>query len=147
MFKHHGFSPAVLYAFDLDFICNFQGQGQYGGIRYVGVNHNGINFLTRERSLVEDYLDVVEHHKLVSCNYLSVFIMIYSHWQKNFTFWKIYVYIYFLFSFEDIIDVVLPTKDTVQINLKSKSVVLFTNRVGHSVTAPRHCSLRHCSVN
>nr|XP_034311051.1 unconventional myosin-XV isoform X10 [Crassostrea gigas] len=69
------------------------GQGQYGGIRYVGVNHNGINFLTRERSLVEDYLDVVEHH-----------------------------------NFEDIIDVVLPTKDTVQINLKSKSVVLFTNR-------------------
>lgn len=58
-----------------------------------------------------------------------------------------YVYIYFLFSFEDIIDVVLPTKDTVQINLKSKSVVLFTNRVGHSVTALRHCSLRHCSVN
>ncbi|XP_056017857.1 unconventional myosin-XV-like isoform X8 [Ostrea edulis] len=69
------------------------GQGQYGGIRYVGVNHNGINFLTRERSLVEDYLDVLEHH-----------------------------------HFEDVIDVVLPTRDTIQINLKNKSVVLFTNR-------------------
>ncbi|XP_078318920.1 unconventional myosin-XV-like isoform X3 [Crassostrea virginica] len=69
------------------------GQGQYGGIRYVGVNHNGITLLTRERSLVEDYLDVMEHY-----------------------------------NFEDIIDVVLPTKDTVQINLKSKSVVFFTNR-------------------
>ncbi|XP_062594386.1 unconventional myosin-XV-like isoform X8 [Saccostrea cucullata] len=69
------------------------GQGQYGGIRYVGVNHNGINFLTRERSLVEDYLDVMEHH-----------------------------------NFEDIIDAVLPTRDTIQINLKNKSVVLFTNR-------------------
>lgn len=99
MFKHHGFSPVVLYAFDLDFICNFQGQGQYGGIRYVGVNHNGINFLTRERSLVEDYLDVVEHHKLVFCNYLSVFIMIYSHWQKNFTFLLKNICVY-IFSFQ-----------------------------------------------
>lgn len=99
MFKHHGFSPAVLYAFDLDFICNFQGQGQYGGIRYVGVNHNGINFLTRERSLVEDYLDVVEHHKLVFCNYLSVFIMIYFTLAKklHLSFEK-YMCIYIFFS-------------------------------------------------
>lgn len=47
----------------LNFLPNFQGQGQYGGIRYVGVNHNGITLLTRERSLVEDYLDVMEHYK------------------------------------------------------------------------------------
>lgn len=36
---------------------------------------------------------------------------------------------FFLSSFEDVIDVVLPTRDTIQINLKNKSVVLFTNRV------------------
>lgn len=65
----------------------------------MGVNHNGINFLTRERSLVEDYLDVVEHHKLVFCNYLSVFIMIYSHWQKNFTFLLKNICVY-IFSFQ-----------------------------------------------
>ncbi|OWF46490.1 unconventional myosin-XV-like isoform X2 [Mizuhopecten yessoensis] len=32
------------------------------------------------------------------------------------------------FKFEDVIDIVMPTKDTVQINLKDKSMVFYTNR-------------------
>ncbi|GFO23509.1 myosin-xv [Plakobranchus ocellatus] len=67
--------------------------GQYSGARYLGVSHTGLRLVTRERSLVDDYLSVLEEIK-----------------------------------FEDVIDAVMPNSSTLQLNLRTKSIIFHTTR-------------------
>ncbi|XP_052263037.1 unconventional myosin-XV-like isoform X3 [Dreissena polymorpha] len=67
--------------------------GHLAGVHYVGVSHSGIYFVQRIKSLVEDYLDVIEHIK-----------------------------------FEDVVDVVMPSRTSIQISTKNKSYVFYTKR-------------------
>ncbi|XP_060553902.1 unconventional myosin-XV-like isoform X5 [Ruditapes philippinarum] len=67
--------------------------GHLAGIHYVGVSHSGIYLVQRVKSLVEDYLDVIEHIK-----------------------------------FEDVVDIVMPSRTSIQISTKNKPYVFYTNR-------------------
>ncbi|ESO87136.1 hypothetical protein LOTGIDRAFT_229291 [Lottia gigantea] len=67
--------------------------GHYSNIKYLGVSHTGIRFVTRERSLIDDSLMVIEDIR-----------------------------------FEDVVDCVMPSDMTIQLNLKVKSVLFFTPR-------------------
>ncbi|KAK7507605.1 hypothetical protein BaRGS_00001540, partial [Batillaria attramentaria] len=69
------------------------GSGHYTGVRYLGVSHTGLRLITRERSLVDDYLSVMEDIR-----------------------------------FEDVIDVMLPNSTTIQLNLRTKSLLFHTPR-------------------
>ncbi|GFR82922.1 myosin-XV, partial [Elysia marginata] len=67
--------------------------GQYSGARYLGVSHTGLRLVTRDRTLVDDYLSVLEDIK-----------------------------------FEDVIDAVMPNSSTLQLNLRTKSIIFHTTR-------------------
>ncbi|PVD39191.1 hypothetical protein C0Q70_01819 [Pomacea canaliculata] len=67
--------------------------GHYADVKYLGISHTGLRFVTRERSVVEDHLTVLEE-----------------------------------FRFEDVVDTVMPTSTSVQLNLRTKSLIFQTIR-------------------
>ncbi|KAL8573674.1 hypothetical protein ACOMHN_007227 [Nucella lapillus] len=69
------------------------GDSHYEGVRYLGVSHTGLRLITRERTLVDDHLAVMEDIR-----------------------------------FEDVVDVDLPNRTTIQLNLRTKSLLFHTPR-------------------
>lgn len=37
--------------------------GHYADVKYLGISHTGLRFVTRERSVVEDHLTVLEEFR------------------------------------------------------------------------------------
>ncbi|KAK6169157.1 hypothetical protein SNE40_020262 [Patella caerulea] len=67
--------------------------GHYSSVKYLGVSHTGLRLVTRERTLIDDHLSVLEEIR-----------------------------------FEDVVDCVMPSDSTIQLDLKTKSVLFYTPR-------------------
>ncbi|XP_076448222.1 unconventional myosin-XV-like isoform X2 [Babylonia areolata] len=68
-------------------------EGEYAQVRYLGVSHAGLRLTTREKTLVDDHLSVMEDIR-----------------------------------FEDVVDMMLPNATTVQLNLRTKTLLFQTPR-------------------
>lgn len=47
-------------------VCvSFQSSGHYTGVKYLGVSHNGLRLVNRERGFMDDHLSVIEEIRWV----------------------------------------------------------------------------------